>query len=109
MISCFLNIAMCHTKMGDAKKAEASCSQAVKIDDTNVKARFRRGQVRLTQGDLDGARADLYEAAKREPQNKDIRREIEGLKKQEQKLKQQQKGMFGGMFVTFPKLCSGAL
>jgi hypothetical protein len=100
MISCFLNIAMCHGKMGEPKKAEASCTQAVKLDETNVKARFRRGQLRLAAGNLDGARSDLFEAAKRDPQNRDIRREIETLKKQEQKLKQQQKGMFGGMFAT---------
>ena len=42
----------------------------------------------------------LAQAARKEPQNKEVRKELEALKKQEQKLKQEQKGMFGGMFAN---------
>jgi len=100
MVSCYLNIAMCHIKLGDSKQAERSCTEAIKKDELNFKALFRRGQVRLTLGDIDGARSDLYEAARKEPQNKEVRKELEALKKMEQKLKQEQKGMFGGIFAN---------
>lgn len=98
LVSCYLNLGMCHLKLGDLKHAELMYTEALKRDETNVKASFRRGQVRLTLGDIDGARSDLYEAAKRDPQNREVRKELEALKKQDKQLKQEQKGMFGGMF-----------
>ena len=45
-----------------------------------MKALYRRGQARLQLGELDGAKADLMDAAKREPQNRQVRKELESLK-----------------------------
>lgn len=56
------------------------------------------GQAHLKNGDLEQARADLLEAAKLTPSNKEIRAEIENLKKAESNYKAQQKKMFGGVF-----------
>ena len=42
----------------------------------------------------------INQAARKEPQNKEVRKELEALKKMEQKLKQEQKGMFGGIFAN---------
>ena len=37
LASCYLNLAMCHIKLGDPKAAVAACSEAVKKDQKNLK------------------------------------------------------------------------
>ena len=110
--TCYVNLATCHIKLGDATEAEEAATEAIKaaqkemrtvtrIDAADVKdfkALFRRGQARLMLGSLDDARADLVEAARREPQNRDVRKELDKVKQQLAALKEQQKGLFGGMF-----------
>merc|ERR1719231_1572489 len=94
-LSVHLNLAACYLKMGRVQDALLACTEAVKIDGTNVKALFRRGQARLSLNLIDGARSDLLEAAKREPQNRDVRKELEKLKAQAAVLKKKEKQQFG--------------
>jgi len=82
----------------DVKAAVRHAKDAVDVDPTNVKALYRRGQARLLLGELDGARSDLLDAAKREPQNREVRKELERLKEANAKARQQSKALFGGMF-----------
>lgn len=42
-----LNLAMCKLKMGNFADAIGNCEKALEMDATNVKALFRRGQVKL--------------------------------------------------------------
>ena len=58
----------------------------------------RRGQAHLKLGNVADAREDLTRAAQLDPQNRDVRRELEAVKEQEKAVKEKQKGMFGGMF-----------
>jgi len=97
-ISLHLNLAAAHLKLNDAKAALSHCDRAVGLDATHVKALYRRGQARLLLGDIEDARSDLMHAAKREPQNKDVRRELEKLKTHAAAQKSQQRQVFGGIF-----------
>ena len=98
-LSAHLNLAACHLKLNEPQLALEQSNGALEIDLTSVKALYRRGQARLLLGDVEGARSDLLEAAKRDPQNRDVRKELERLKAQAAALKQQQKNLFGGMFA----------
>ena len=99
-LSTCLNLAAARIKLGEPKEALEQCNKAVDIDASSVKALYRRGQASLMLGDIEAARSDLMDAAKREPQNKDVRKELEKLKSQSTALKQQQKNLFGGMFSS---------
>ena len=92
-ISTHLNLAAAHLRLDDPKEALRHCNSVIELDPLNVKALYRRGQAHLKLGDISGARSDLMEAAKREPQNKDVRKELEKLKVQATALKQQQKNV----------------
>ena len=97
-LTCHLNVAAALLKIGKVKEALKHCNDAVKIDPINVKALYRRGQTRAALEDLDGAKSDLLEAAKRDPQNRDVRKELEKLKVQSAARKAELKAQFGGMF-----------
>ena len=99
-ISIHLNLAAAHIKRDAPKSAVEQCSKAMELDAHNVKALFRRGQARLMLGDTEAARGDLLEAARLEPQNKEVRKELEKAKTQSAALRQQQKNLFGGLFTT---------
>ena len=97
-LSIHLNLAAAHLRLDEAKKALTQCSNAIGIDPSNVKALYRRGQAKLKLEDVEGARSDLLQAAKRDPQNKEVRKELEKLKELSTAYKQHQKNAFGGMF-----------
>ncbi len=54
--------------------AKEEYTKALQIDRTCVKALYRRGVASLRQGDPDEAKWDLREAARREPQNREVMR-----------------------------------
>jgi len=75
-----------------------TCSKALDIDTNNIKALFRRGQAHSLAGEFDKAKADLTEAAQLSPKSKEIRDELDKLKKNIANYKQQEKKMFAGVF-----------
>ena len=98
-LSCKLNLANCELKLGEWAKAEKAAADALEIDAGSVKALYRRGQARLQLGELDGAKADLMDAAKREPQNREVRKELESLKAKQAERKAEEKAAFGGKLL----------
>ncbi|KAK3233345.1 hypothetical protein CYMTET_56350 [Cymbomonas tetramitiformis] len=84
-LSCFLNIALCRLKTEEWMKVTDAATEALRIDERNPKALFRRGTAYLRRSQepggnglwLEEAKADLLAAAKIEPKNKDIRVELE--------------------------------
>ena len=59
-------------RRGDLSAAKEEYTKALQIDRTCVKALYRRGVASLRQGDPDEAKWDLREAARREPQNREV-------------------------------------
>ncbi|KAG0324267.1 Tetratricopeptide repeat protein 9A, partial [Podila humilis] len=55
----YSNMAACHLKKQNYKRAIEVCNDALKHDPENIKAKFRRAQAKLQDGNLAGAEADL--------------------------------------------------
>jgi len=99
-LSCFLNIAACHLKLGDGAMAEKASNDALKLDMANVKALYRRAQAKRLNLDFEGAKADLLTAAKADPQNREVRKELDELKEAMKEQTRRDKAMFGKMFAA---------
>ena len=99
-LSCFLNIAACHLKLGDGAMAEKASNDALKLDMANVKALYRRAQAKRLNLDFEGAKADLLTAAKADPQNREVRKELDELKEAMKEQSRRDKAMFGKMFAA---------
>jgi peptidylprolyl isomerase len=96
--TCYLNSAMCYLKTGDYTEAVAVASKALANDAKSVKALFRRGVGRMHLNELDRAKEDLVAAGKLDPQNRDVRRELDELKKRMKEAREKEKNVFGGLF-----------
>ena len=96
--SCWTNAAMCHLKLSAWSDVVSTCTKALVVEPSNIKALFRRGTARMKLGLLDLAKSDLMEAYKLEPANKDVRRKIQELKDAVAEAKKKEKEAFGGLF-----------
>ncbi|EQC31852.1 hypothetical protein SDRG_10636 [Saprolegnia diclina VS20] len=94
----YLNGAMASLKTKSYTAAASAAAKALKLDKTNVKALFRHGVALMHLNDLDRAKEDLLAAAKLDPQNRDVRRELVVLKTKMEEAKKVQKSAFGGLF-----------
>lgn len=96
--SCFLNLALCDLKLEDFKAATKHASQALELQPCNEKALYRRGFAQLANGDLEAAKADLYEASRLDPQNVEVRKRLEECKAKLTAAASWRKEAFGGIF-----------
>ena len=71
--------------------------QALKLDPTSVKARFRRAQASAMMGECESAKADLLVVARSEPRNKEVRKELEAIQRR-LSARRDAKAMFSKMF-----------
>ena len=67
-----VNVATCHFRLNRFPEALAKLEDALKYDAKNVKALYRRAQIRREMGDLERAMADLTAAIKLEPGNAEV-------------------------------------
>ncbi|CAI5745601.1 unnamed protein product [Peronospora destructor] len=96
--TCFLNAAMAYLKVENYREAVSVVTKALKNEPSNVKALYRRGVGRMYLNDLERAKEDLLAAGKQDPANRDVRRELEVLKKKMKEAREEEKSVFGGMF-----------
>jgi len=97
-VSSMGNAAMCRMKLKQWSDAIEAAGKVLKVDDSNVKALFRRGSARIRNGDLAEAKADLMAAYKIDPKNKEIRKEIAVLKEKYSEIKKKEKNAYQGFF-----------
>mmetsp|Transcript_17673 Transcript_17673/g.29056 ORF Transcript_17673/g.29056 Transcript_17673/m.29056 type:complete len:177 (-) Transcript_17673:1105-1635(-) len=64
----FINVAACHLKLSNWEKAESYCTKALKVDEDNVKALFRRGRARIELADFEDAERDLKRVVELDPE-----------------------------------------
>ncbi|KAG0317982.1 hypothetical protein BGZ99_005939 [Dissophora globulifera] len=89
----YANMAACHLKNGNYKRAIEVCNSALKQDPDNVKAKFRRGQAKLQEGNLAGAEVDFESLGEKVP---GVKAELEKLKKKTKEAQEKQRKTMGG-------------
>lgn len=95
---CFNNLALCLIRVQDYLRAAQACSSSLEIDDSQVKAYYRRALACIEMGEFEQASYDLQAAHKLEPKNQDILSAYEKLKHKKQHLKAKEKSTFQGLF-----------
>ncbi|CAG9466169.1 unnamed protein product [Pedinophyceae sp. YPF-701] len=80
------------------QEAVEHTSKVLNYQKDNLKALFRRGVASLRLGDMDGAKRDLERAAKLDPEDKAVRRELARVRQEQRALREAQRDMFAGKF-----------
>ena len=75
----YLNRAMAYLKLKQYKDVDLDCTQALSLDNKNVKAFWRRGTARRFLGDLKSALNDLQAAAVLAPADQQLKKELTDL------------------------------
>mmetsp|Transcript_63971 Transcript_63971/g.187669 ORF Transcript_63971/g.187669 Transcript_63971/m.187669 type:complete len:741 (+) Transcript_63971:172-2394(+) len=70
---CHLNIAACRLKLQHYDEAKVACGEALREDENNVKALFRRARAHVATNDINDAILDTKKALVADPQNKEAR------------------------------------
>mmetsp|Transcript_6089 Transcript_6089/g.37757 ORF Transcript_6089/g.37757 Transcript_6089/m.37757 type:complete len:498 (+) Transcript_6089:75-1568(+) len=78
--ACTLNLASCYLKTGQYELAVEMCTEVLAVEDTNLKALFRRGQAQHALGKRADALVDIRKASKTWPDDETV---IEYLRKLE--------------------------
>ncbi|KAG0027445.1 hypothetical protein BGZ82_008979 [Podila clonocystis] len=89
----YSNMGACHLKNQNYKRAIEVCNKALQYDPANVKAKFRRAQAKLQEGNLAGAEADLNSLGDGVP---GVKAELEKLKKKSKDADEKQRKTMGG-------------
>ncbi|CAG8450418.1 781_t:CDS:2 [Ambispora gerdemannii] len=95
------NMAACHIKRNNSSRAIECANKALKLDPDNEKARFRRAQAYITDGNTDGAEADLKKLSN--PDDPMIKREWQRLKLKNKEMDAKQRKDLRGMFDRLKK------
>jgi peptidyl-prolyl isomerase D len=76
-LACSSNTAMCYLKLRAWAQANVAASQALKIDNKNTKALFRRALAKMETNNFDEAQVDLRLALQQEPGNAEVAAKLE--------------------------------
>tara|TARA_B100000475_G_scaffold173259_1_gene136143 strand:+ start:1614 stop:3044 length:1431 start_codon:yes stop_codon:yes gene_type:complete len=83
--SCLLNSALCMNKVGRHEEAIERCEEVLKIENTSLKAYYRRGQGYFQLKNLELAWKDLKRAVKLSPEDEIVRGELEKCEEEMEK------------------------
>jgi tetratricopeptide (TPR) repeat protein len=94
----YSNISICQLKTEDYSNVISNCTNSLKINESNVKALYRRAQAYLSKNETDFAIQDLNRALILDPQSKDIKTSLIRAEKLKKKLDQDMKSKLKNMF-----------
>ncbi|ETP34606.1 hypothetical protein F442_17087 [Phytophthora nicotianae P10297] len=100
-VACYANMATCYSKLdgdGDVDRCISAASSALKLDDTHVKARYRRSQAYIAYREFDLAVADLTKLRDLEPDNKLFRSALTRAQAAKTQLRKKQQSAFANLF-----------
>eukprot|EP00923_Selenidium_pygospionis_P061121 GHVN01107319.1.p1 GENE.GHVN01107319.1~~GHVN01107319.1.p1 ORF type:complete len:878 (-),score=224.90 GHVN01107319.1:338-2971(-) len=100
-LSCHLNLANCYLKLGGEagwKKAVASASCALELDENNAKAIYRRALGYFSAKKMDEAHKDIKRGLTVAPDDAAMKQLNEKIQRALQQQKQKEKQMYGKMF-----------
>ena len=98
MLGLNLNLSLCCTKLIEYHKAIEYATKALDINMHSTKAYFRRAQAKSAFGQHEEAIADLKIALEIEPDNNDVKKEINAINAKLKAAKQKEKKAFGNLF-----------
>ncbi|KAL8615622.1 hypothetical protein ACOMHN_026612 [Nucella lapillus] len=98
LLASHLNIAMCHLKLNDFRKAEEACNKALELDANNIKAIFRRGQAKMECSEYTEASEDFSKVVDLEPDNKAAKNQIIACRQKEKADYAKEKALYSNMF-----------
>jgi peptidyl-prolyl isomerase D len=93
------NVAACHLKLNDPKKAEQYATKVIQQDPNNAKAYFRRGLAFSMLHDSERAEEDLKEALRLNPSDAAVRQELAAIKKKNQAANEKMRTKFAAGFA----------
>jgi tetratricopeptide (TPR) repeat protein len=104
-VTLLLNMAACCIHIVDggiypslSKKCVDYCTDAIKLDPSNVKGYYRRAQAYIRQGEFDKAETDLKQGLEIAPQNSALQKELTKCKQLRTQEEKRLKKMYSGMF-----------
>ncbi|KAJ8577437.1 hypothetical protein ON010_g1771 [Phytophthora cinnamomi] len=100
-VACYANMATCYSKLdgdGDVDRCIAAASRALELDDSHVKARYRRSQAYVSSKEFDLAVADLTKLRDLEPDNKLFRSALTRAQAAKTQLRKKQQSAFANLF-----------
>jgi len=97
-VACHSNFAQCMLNLGNNYEARKSCDEALEINDEHAKTMYRRGLAHSNLSAFEAARKDFKCALALEPDNKNVRKQLEKLQKRIDKHKRKEKKVFKKAF-----------
>jgi len=97
-VPCYLNVAACALQQKSYKEVIENCTKALDIDRQNLKGLLRRAHARIMMDEWDLASRDLERAKDISPNDKDVLREVELLKRKVAEQNRRDKKKFAGLF-----------
>ncbi|GMF13954.1 unnamed protein product [Phytophthora lilii] len=100
-VACYANMATCYSKLngdGDVDRCVAAATSALELDDSHVKARFRRSQAYVSTKEFGLAIADLTKLCDLEPSNKLFRSALTRAQVAKTQLRKKQQSAFANIF-----------
>jgi len=98
-LSCHLNLGMCYINLKKYKLCIENCNMALRIDENNVKALFRRGKSKYLMKQYEEAKKDFVAAVDIDPSNTAAKKQINLCDKQMHLQKEREKKMYAKMFA----------
>lgn len=95
------NLSLLYQKQNNNDEVLANCNKVLELDPKNIKALYRRGQVRLTTQDFDSAIDDFNHVLEIEPTNKAAQNQIIIAKHQIAQYQKKEKQLYSNMFTKF--------
>eukprot|EP00211_Chloroparvula_japonica_P017172 CAMPEP_0119120796 /NCGR_PEP_ID=MMETSP1310-20130426/1696_1 /TAXON_ID=464262 /ORGANISM="Genus nov. species nov., Strain RCC2339" /LENGTH=287 /DNA_ID=CAMNT_0007110301 /DNA_START=76 /DNA_END=939 /DNA_ORIENTATION=+ len=97
-LPCLLNKTLVEMKLGNHRKAYLTANMALDIDESSVKAWFRRGQCQLSLGEFDEATSDFKQVLVLDPENKAAKKQLALVKKERDAALKAEKETWGRVF-----------
>lgn len=101
LIAVHSNLSLLYQKQNNNDEVIANCNKVLELDPNNIKALYRRGQVKITTQDFDKAIADFNRVMELEPTNKAAQNQIAICNHKVSEYKAREKKLYSNMFAKF--------
>ncbi|KAM9800190.1 peptidyl-prolyl cis-trans isomerase FKBP5 isoform X2 [Syngnathus typhle] len=100
-LSAHLNLALCSLRLQDFSLVVEYCNKVIKLDKSNEKALYRRGEARLLRNEFSLALADFQHVLQVNPANRAARSQISNCQSKIKEYNEVDKRIYANMFQKF--------